>query len=188
VECPRCGDVHIVRISAVISAAGAGRQDDPAAVAGYPPKNGPEVDVLTLRSAMIRANPLLFFLLALGLVGGGVAGIITLFFAPPMALIGGGIFVASLIALGIWKLFSLHDRLIITTRRITDREGLLSKRTSEIMYKDIRNVVVNQSFFDRLLNVGTIAISTSASENGLEIYMEHLAKPHEIKKVIDLYR
>lgn len=130
----------------------------------------------------------MFALITLGIIGGGVGGIITLFFAPPMALIGAGVFVASLIALGIWKLLALHDRLIITTRRIVDREGLFSKRTSEIMYKDIRNVVVNQSFIDRMLNVGTIAISTSASENGVEIYMEHLAKPHEIKKVIDLYR
>lgn len=166
----------------------AGRQDDPAAAAGYPSKHGPEVDVLKLRAAMVRANPFLFALISLAIVGGGIGGIITLFFAPPMALIGGGIFVAGMIALGIWKLFSLHDRLVLTTRRIIDREGLFSKRTSEVMYKDIRNVVVNQSFFDRILNVGTIAISTSASDNGVEIYMEHLAKPHEIKKVIDLYR
>ena len=68
-----------------------------------------------------------------------------------------------------------------------DREGLLSKNTSEIMIKDIRQVVVQQTFVDRLFNVGTISFSSSAGD-GVEVSMEHVAKPAHVKRVIDMYR
>jgi len=86
-----------------------------------------------------------------------------------------------------WRIKTMHDGLLITTRRIIDRSGLLSKKTSEVMLKDIRHVVVTQKFMERLFSVGTLAISSS-SDDGVEIYMQDVPKPEEVKRIIDLYR
>ena len=137
---------------------------------------------------MLRAQPFKFILLAAGVLG-GIAGAIAASVAVliPVAIIAGILALACAIALGIWKFQTMHDGLLITTRRIVDREGLFSKNTSEILLRDIRHVVVKQTFTDRIFNVGTLALS-SAADDGVEIYMEHLARPDEIKKIIDLYR
>jgi hypothetical protein len=179
VACPGCGDVSVVK-----AAAGS----DPAAAAGFPARDGPEADVLHLRPVLFRSHPGRFALLLLGVLGGaaaGVTGVVTA--VVPVAAIGGGVCLACLAGFGVWKIYSLHDGLLITTRRVIDREGLLSKNTSEIMIKDIRQVVVQQTFVDRLFNVGTISFSSSAGD-GVEVSMEHVAKPAHVKRVIDMYR
>jgi uncharacterized membrane protein YdbT with pleckstrin-like domain len=88
---------------------------------------------------------------------------------------------------GIWKFQTMHDGLRLTTRRIVDREGLFSKNTSEILLRDIRHVMVKQTFMQRVMGIGTLALS-SAADDGVEIHMEHLADPDEVKRIIDLYR
>jgi hypothetical protein len=201
VECPHCGDVNVVRGAKIQSRSPVAHTPGPsgnvtpttsidtrAAAQGLPPLDGPEVDVMRLRPAMMRAKPFSFAGLILGAVGGLIGGIIT--FATgliPVAVILWIISLACLVTLGWWKITSMHEGLIITTRRIIDREGLLSKNTSEILLKDIRNVVVRQTFVQRIFNVGTIALSSSADQ-GVEVFMEHLAKPNEVKRIIDLYR
>ena len=46
---------------------------------------------------------------------------------------------------------------------------------------------VDQSFWNRVWNVGTMGIS-SAAQSGVEIEARHIPKPHHVRKVIDLYR
>jgi hypothetical protein len=183
VQCPLCGDVNIIRAGAAKA-----QVDDAAAAAGYPPRLGPEVDVCRLRPAMMRSRPLVFFgTLLVGVAGcaGGIFGATT---GLLPAAVGGAI--AAIVAfgyLGYWKFQTLSDGIRITTRRIVDVTGLFSKNTSEVMIKDIRHVVVKQTFWQRIWNVGSLSILTAASD-GVEVYMEQLAKPHEVKRIIDLYR
>ena len=179
VACPSCGDVSVVKASA---------SADPAAAAGYPPRDGPETDVLRLRPVLFRSHPARFAFLLLGVIGGASAGIAGLVAANILlAAIGGGVSLACLIGFAIWKIYSMHDGLLVTTRRVIDREGLLSKNTSEVMIKDIRQVMVQQTFIDRIFNVGTISFSSSAGDS-VEVSMEHVARPEHVKRVIDLYR
>lgn len=193
VQCPICGDVNVIRASQVIQADVAGTvpapsSSDAAVAAGYPSKTGPEADVLRLRPAMMRARPGSFFLLMLGAVGGAIGAVISGVILMVPLLIGCAIVaLACIICLTVWRINTHHDGLLITTRRIIDREGLLSKNTSEIMLKDIRHVTINQTFWDRVWNVGTLSLSSSA-DDGVEIHMENLAKPLMVKGVIDMYR
>ncbi len=179
VACPSCGDVSVVKASAAA---------DPAVAAGYPPRDGPEADVMRLRPVLFRSHPVRFACLLLGSLGGMAAGVTGLVVANlVLAAIGGGVAFACLIGFGVWKIHSMHDGLLVTTRRIIDREGLLSKNTSEVMIKDIRQVMVQQTFIDRIFNVGTISFSSSAGDS-VEVSMEHVAKPEHVKRIIDLYR
>lgn len=201
VACPLCGDINIARDSQVMQgravtaslpdATSSGvdaAPDSETARAGLPSKHGPEVDLMRLRPAMLRAKPVRFLSLALGAVGGLVGAVVTVAMGLiPVAIGAGVVALACAITLGVWRVYTHHDGLLITTRRIIDREGLLSKNTSEILLKDIRHVLVKQSFWERLWNVGTLSLSSS-SDQGVEIFMKHLAKPHEVKRTIDLYR
>ena len=48
----------------------------------------------------------------------------------------------------IWWLQCLGKTLIVTTTRTTLRRGILSKATTEVWHKDVRNVQITQSFFN----------------------------------------
>jgi predicted RNA-binding Zn-ribbon protein involved in translation (DUF1610 family)/membrane protein YdbS with pleckstrin-like domain len=180
VKCPHCGDINIIR-----GAGGEARpKSDRAAAAGYPPADGPEVQVLAIRPAMFRARPFRFLLL----VAVGLGGVVGLAIAPPPAnFIAGGLGAAALLALLVWKLYTLGEGIRITTQRIIDREGFFSRATSEVRFTHIRNVQIRQSFIQRVMGVGTLAISTAA-ENEDEVSMADVPRPDHVAKVIDLYR
>jgi hypothetical protein len=63
----------------------------------------------------------------------------------------------------------------------------LSKNTNDLYHTDIRNVRVNQKFWQRVFSVGEILIS-SAGTDGMEIVMEGLPKPAKVKMIIDNHR
>jgi uncharacterized membrane protein YdbT with pleckstrin-like domain len=67
--------------------------------------------------------------------------------------------------------------------RIALRTGFLSRDIREVYISDIRTLDVKQSFIQRLLNVGTVKIS-SAGESGYEIVAECVPNPLGIKDVI----
>lgn len=163
-------------------------QPDRAAAAGYPPALGPEADVLSIRPAMARARPITFttlWLIILGGIGGGIW-----FLAQRQAAWAGFAFAASgisVLILLVWKLMTLDAGLKITTKRTVERRGLLSRATSEVLHADIRNVQVEQTFWQRVWNVGTLSISCAA-ENEDEIRMTDVPKPDTVRRVIDLYR
>jgi len=179
VTCPHCGDVNLIR-----AAGGAATtRADRAAAAGFPPAEGPEVDVRRIRPAMFRASPLKFLLFVL-LILAGLAG--TILF-PPFWYIGLGGAVLATGFLIAWKLRTLGEGMILTNKRIVDREGFFRRETSEIRYSDIKNVQIRQSFMQRLLGVGTIAISTAA-EHEDEVAMDDVPRPDEVARIVDLYR
>ncbi len=207
VKCPYCGDVNIVPGSSTTSpgpsrstgatgaAGGAAAADsipkaraDRAAAAGFPPANGPEAFVRQIKSSMFRARPWTTLLMFVLIVGGGIGGIVTaIMHLYPVAIACGVAFVLGLVWLGIWKILALEVRLEITTKRTIERRGLFSKQTTEVMHADIRNFQLSQTFWQRMLNVGTIGISSAANED-VEIVMKDVPKPEEVRKMIDLYR
>lgn len=87
----------------------------------------------------------------------------------------------------IWWIRNLGTTLTVTSRRTVLRKGLLSKFTSEVFHKDVRNVQVSQSALQRLFDVGTIEIS-SAGQGGFEIAAECMPEPNRVKQIIDKTR
>lgn len=193
VKCPKCGDINVVPAAFGPKGSGpAAAKPDRAAEAGYPPAQGPEATVMRVRRAMFRAKPGRFMLLVLGVVGGFGAAIWGLTSASTgtgatAATIGGLVGLACLGVLSVWKLLTLGESLEITNKRTVERTGILSKNTSEVRHQDIRNIQVNQTFAQRLLNVGTIGIS-SAGQEDIEIVAHDIPDPGRLRQVIDLYR
>lgn len=85
---------------------------------------------------------------------------------------------------GYWTLLSRFTTLTVTDDRTIYREGIVSRDTSEVQHDDVRNIQLDQTFMQRLLNVGGIGISSSGQDD-LEVVAKGLPHP---KQIIDLIR
>ena len=92
-----------------------------------------------------------------------------------------------LVVFAIWIIKCKGTTLTVTQDRTRLRRGLLSKSITEVWHQDIRNVQLDQTFFQRLLDVGSIGIS-SAGQGGLEIFVTGIPQPGHVKELIDQYR
>ena len=92
-----------------------------------------------------------------------------------------------LIFLGGWWIVTKGSKLTITNKRTIQRRGLISKHTTEVIHRDVRNIQISQSVFQRLFGVGNIGIS-SAGQADLEIQFTGLRKPESAKELIDRHR
>lgn len=96
-----------------------------------------------------------------------------------LSLVGVG-----LLILGWWWLETQATKLTITTERTILRRGLLSKSLTEVWHADVRNVQLNQSFFQRMFDVGRLSIS-SAGQSGVELDVAGMPDPDGAKELID---
>jgi len=188
VECPHCHDMNIMPgVKSVPAPANRKRPEDQ----GLPPDHGPEMPVRMVRPAWVRSRPLSFAGVVLLGSTGLVLGAIRLINAPSvptwLAVLAVLAIIGALLTLAWWWVLSLSAALEVTNKRTVHRVGLFSRSTSEVVHDNIRNVQVDQSFWDRIWNVGAIGISSSG-QDGIEIQMRHVPKPQELQKLIDLYR
>lgn len=84
--------------------------------------------------------------------------------------------------------FSAFMKSISTTLTLTDsrtilRRGLIRRDSSEVQHDDVRNIQVDQSFFQRLLRIGDIGISSSGQDD-LEIVIRQVPSPNRIVETI----
>ena len=86
-----------------------------------------------------------------------------------------------------WYLKCKGTTLTVTNDRTTCRRGILSKSITEVWHQDIRNVQLDQTFFQRVFDVGKIGIS-SAGQGGLEISVSGIPDPERVKELIDAHR
>lgn len=89
-----------------------------------------------------------------------------------------------LVFLLLWWFQALGTTLTVTDRRTIYRRGLLSKHTSEIMHRDVRNLQIDQTFFQRIFDVGTVGVSSSGQAD-IEIVVKGMPRPYEVKRLID---
>jgi uncharacterized membrane protein YdbT with pleckstrin-like domain len=92
--------------------------------------------------------------------------------------------VVGLIPLLIWYLQSRGTTLTVTTEQTTLRKGLLSKYTNDVFHENVRNIVVRQSMFQRMMGTGYIGISSSG-QSGIEIEVNGIPDPDRVKALID---
>lgn len=190
VACPYCGDINRVESPATPSAV----QDRPD---GLPPDEGPEERIRIVRPAMFRAHPLKMILIVILVLGGfGLAAW--------LAWIGKAEWVTStkvwlpwvgavigLIGLGWfakwWVMAHMWVKLEITNKRIIRHEGIITRRTSEVLHDHIRNVEIRQTFLQRIFGVGYVGVS-SAGQDGIEIEVRDIPNPDAVQDLIDRYR
>ncbi|KAA0212579.1 MAG: hypothetical protein DYG94_14175 [Leptolyngbya sp. PLA3] len=193
VECPYCGDMNMLpALSGVHEPAGvATGRTDRASAAGYPPDTGPEQRVMMVRPAWVRSQPFRSIGSMVLAAGGLVLGLIHLI--DRTAVPGWAAIIAILAALGFggvvawWWIQSLSAALEVTTKRTVAKRGIFSRSTSEVLHDNIRNVRIEQSFWQRVWGVGSIGISSSG-QDGIEIQMDRIPGPQRLQQVIDLYR
>ena len=87
----------------------------------------------------------------------------------------------------VWWLKCKGTTLTVTSDRTRLRKGILSKSVTEVWHQDVRNVQLNQTFFQRILGVGTLGIS-SAGQSGVEIGVSGIPDPEMVKELIDKHR
>jgi uncharacterized membrane protein YdbT with pleckstrin-like domain len=71
----------------------------------------------------------------------------------------------------------------VTSERVIQRKGLLSRRVSEVEIADIRNVQVNQGIVQRIFGIGNVGIST-AGQAGVEIVFSGIKRPQPVADMI----
>jgi uncharacterized membrane protein YdbT with pleckstrin-like domain len=143
-----------------------------------------------IRPATFRAHPLTFIGLMVVLFGSVGGAIWAWFFSGTMqwlAVVFGATAAAALIGWACWKIWTLSLALRITTVRTIEDRGFFSRRTSEVLHENIRNVQISQSFWDRIWGVGMIEIA-SAGHEGFEITFKDVPRPYEVRKLIDEHR
>lgn len=152
-----------------------------------------EKELYASHPRMFRNNPFKFVLNYLVMLV-CIAGIIIIAAGdkPPALLwLLGGALIVVFIIIGsmqlIWWLQVLSTTLTVTDKRTILRKGILSKFTNEVLHENIRNIQVYQSFMQRMLKVGSIGIS-SAGQAGVEIEVQGIPNPYEVKANIDQYR
>lgn len=72
---------------------------------------------------------------------------------------------------------------LVTDQRVSASTGLFSRRVDEVEAADIKNVILTQSFFERLVGTGTVGLSTSAGD-GVEVVLIGVPQAEAVKEAI----
>lgn len=121
----------------------------------------PETVLYKDRPAMFRNRPVLF-LVCCSLIPFGIGALMLL----------------------VWWIRCLGTTLIVTDERLTLRRGILSKATNDVLIADIRNVKIEQTMWQRIFGVGSVAVSTSGQAD-MEIEVDGVPAPERIKAIIN---
>ena len=217
VSCPYCGDITRVPAAqpgaAAVSAATASAARTPPATTQRTGKSAtsgsdPETIVAVVRQGMFRAHPFWYLLMVLVFLGGIVLAVLSTTMQQLAANSGWLLWVGSGMAalgvlwwLGWWAAPHRWVKLTITNKRTIRQEGIVMRKTSEVLHKHVTNVTIEQTLLGRLLDVGYIGID-SAGQGGevegsedqhhrrsaIEIEVDHIPHPFRIKEIIDRYR
>lgn len=106
-----------------------------------------------------------------------------LFIAPDTrgAATGGVMFGALMIGVAYLNVWATS--FTVTSERVIQRKGLLSRRVSEVEVSDIRNVQVNQGIIQRMFDIGNVGVST-AGQSGVEIVFSGIKRPQPVADMI----
>ena len=208
-ECPHCGAANSVdpaaigeivtclnddcgQVFRVDAPAGHQIHDDAPRVVGVvePPTNHPDSTVSETEQELLTLHPSTFgnqpfsFLGSVLLVIGGIVGAVVA--RDGLILMSSGLVLAAAgaVLLAYWWIQTLFRFVTVTTKRTIYRQGIFSKLTSEVQHDDVRNMQVEQSFFDRILGIWHLAVSSSGQDD-MEIDVRGLNSP---QRVIDIIR
>jgi uncharacterized membrane protein YdbT with pleckstrin-like domain len=92
------------------------------------------------------------------------------------------------VALGVMILVGLvkrqATRYVITSERLHIRHGILAKKTQETRIQRVQNVNTEQSFIQRVLQVGTVDFDTAGTDDS-EFRFVGVANPEEVVRAVD---
>jgi uncharacterized membrane protein YdbT with pleckstrin-like domain len=124
---------------------------------------------------------LVFYVGGVALVG-VAAAIAALVSGAGLAIGAGAVVLALVILVGLIK--RKATRYVITSERLHIRRGILSKRTQETRIQRVQNVNTEQSFFERIMRVGTVDFDTAGTDDS-EFRFVGVANPGDVVRAVD---
>lgn len=99
---------------------------------------------------------------------------------PTDRLLGVGFAVLAILLLLVAELIRKSTRYTITDNKIIREDGILSKHTSMAPYTQLERVDLHQSFFQRILRIGTIEVDTG--DDTMKIDM--VPRPKQVRDLL----
>src|SRR5215212_10767223 len=99
-----------------------------------------------------------------------------------VAVLVGAVALALVVVVGLIK--RQATRYVITSERLHIRHGILAKKTQETRVQRVQNVNTEQSFFQRILQVGTVDFDTAGTDDS-EFRFVGVANPEEVVRAVD---
>jgi uncharacterized membrane protein YdbT with pleckstrin-like domain len=99
-----------------------------------------------------------------------------------IAILAGAVVLALVVVVGLIK--RQATRYVITSERLHIRHGILAKKTQETRVQRVQNVNTEQSFFQRIMQVGTVDFDTAGSDDS-EFRFVGVANPEEVVRAVD---
>jgi uncharacterized membrane protein YdbT with pleckstrin-like domain len=118
-----------------------------------------------------------------GIVAAVVLGIVVGLIAG--SVIGSVVAVAGIVAVvlgGLLKRIATHY--VVTTQRLRIRRGILSRHVQQTQLERVQNVNTNQSFFERVLQIGTVDFDTAGTEDS-DFTFRGIADPDHVVGAVD---
>ncbi|WP_133719115.1 PH domain-containing protein [Methylocaldum gracile] len=72
---------------------------------------------------------------------------------------------------------------VVSETGVEAREGLVARDTVGLRFQDIRSITLSQSWFERLVNIGTLELA-SAGTDGRPVRFVDIARPGRVKALI----
>jgi uncharacterized membrane protein YdbT with pleckstrin-like domain len=111
-----------------------------------------------------------------------VVAIAALVSGTVLAIVLGAVALAIMVLVGLVK--RQATRYVITSERLHIRHGILAKKTQETRVQRVQNVNTEQSFVQRVLQVGTVDFDTAGTDDS-EFRFVGVANPEEVVRAVD---
>jgi uncharacterized membrane protein YdbT with pleckstrin-like domain len=106
-----------------------------------------------------------------GVIAGSTVGVVVLI------VVLTGVILAGLIR-------RLATHYLVTTQRLRIRRGILSRHVQQTRLDRVQNVNTNQSFFERVLQIGTVDFDTAGTEDS-DFTFRGIADPDQVVGAVD---
>ena len=106
-----------------------------------------------------------------GVAGGTTLGVIV-------------VVVALVVVLRVGLVRRLGTHYLVTTERLRIRRGILSRRVQQTQLARVQNVNTDQSFFERVLQIGTVDFDTAGTEDS-DFTFRGIADPEQVVSAVD---
>ncbi len=141
--------------------------------------------IIVTHPAVFRSQPLASSGLLLLIVAGCVGMV---WWSAPEQRVGRYVAAAAAIVGVVWLVAVIIERLLtkltVTSKRTMLRRGLLAKHTTEVRHDDVHLLELDQRFFDRVLDVGRISVSSAAGQATPEIAVRGVPRPNTVVDAI----
>jgi uncharacterized membrane protein YdbT with pleckstrin-like domain len=99
-----------------------------------------------------------------------------------LAIVVGAVVLGFVVLVGLIK--RQATRYVITSERLHIRHGILAKKTQETRVQRVQNVNTDQSFFQRIMKVGTVDFDTAGTDDS-EFRFVGVANPADVVRAVD---